>query len=128
MQILHYAGQLKLPALLQDEVAGGEFNAGELKLTKTLLKATTARRVDLGEYEDLYMKRLRQLVQAKVEGRQIVAAPREEAPPVVDLMEALRASVAQAQQNGAGTSARRTLAAKLARGGRRAAKKRTKAG
>ncbi len=131
MQVLHYASQLKMPVTFQDDVADGEFTAAELKLTKTLVAATTDRQVNLGEYEDLYVKRLGRLVQAKVKGEEIVSAPQQAAPPMVDLMEALKASVARAQQNGAGrpaTAARKTLAGKLARGGRRTTKKRSKAG
>ncbi len=48
---------------------------------------------DLTQYKDEYQEQLRQIIDAKVEGRE-VAGPTEEAPPkVVNLMEALRQSL-----------------------------------
>ncbi len=100
MQVLHYAGQLKSPTLFTDDVADSQFTAAELKLTRTLVAATTAKELDLAQYQDLYRERLRQLVQAKVEGRQMVAAPEPAAMPVVNLIDALKASVARTQPSG----------------------------
>jgi DNA end-binding protein Ku len=49
--------------------------------------------VDLKEYPDEYQQGLRQIIDAKIEGREIVA-PEVEAPPkVVNLMDALRRSL-----------------------------------
>jgi DNA end-binding protein Ku len=52
-----------------------------------------------GEYRDEYREALETLVQAKVEGREVAKAPEAAAPAgdVVDLMEALRRSVAAAR-------------------------------
>jgi DNA end-binding protein Ku len=48
---------------------------------------------DLTQYKDEYQDQLRQIIDAKIEGREIVG-PAEEAPPkVVNLMEALRQSL-----------------------------------
>jgi DNA end-binding protein Ku len=48
---------------------------------------------DLTQYKDEYQEQLRQIIDAKVEGREVVQ-PAEEAPPkVVNLMEALRQSL-----------------------------------
>lgn len=50
-------------------------------------------------YTDNYREALQQVIDAKVEGREIVAPPEEEAAPsaAVDLMAALRASVERAK-------------------------------
>ena len=49
--------------------------------------------VDLKEYQDAYQAGLREIIDAKVDGREFVA-PEVEAPPkVVNLMEALRKSL-----------------------------------
>ena len=52
------------------------------------------------EFEDEYRVRLQQLAEQKVEGQEITLAevPSEEPGQVVDLMEALKASVADAKQ------------------------------
>jgi len=49
--------------------------------------------VDFGSYRDEYQDGLRQIIDAKIEGREIVT-PEVEAPPkVVNLMDALRKSL-----------------------------------
>ena len=45
-----------------------------------------------------------QLIEAKVEGKEIVAPPEEQPQQVINLMDALKASVAQAQEAGAATT------------------------
>jgi DNA end-binding protein Ku len=52
------------------------------------------------EFKDEYRERLTILAQEKIEGKEITVAaePSEEPAPVVDLMEALKASVAEAKQ------------------------------
>ena len=52
------------------------------------------------EFEDEYRTRLEELVEQKVEGQEVTvaAAPEEEPTKVVDLMEALKASVAEAKK------------------------------
>jgi len=54
---------------------------------------TFAGDVDFESYRDEYQDGLRQIIDAKIEGREVVA-PQVEAPPkVVNLMEALRKSL-----------------------------------
>ncbi|HET9372168.1 MAG TPA: Ku protein [Vicinamibacterales bacterium] len=48
---------------------------------------------DLTEYKDEYQQELRKIIDAKVAGEEIVAPEVEEAPKVVNLMEALRQSL-----------------------------------
>ena len=64
--------------------------------------------------EDLgseYRQELRKMLEAKLAGEEItVAEPEEEAAPVVDLMEALRASVAEAQGTKSKASPKKTKA------------------
>ena len=48
---------------------------------------------DLTQYKDDYQEQLRGMIDAKVEGREVVTQEEEEAPKVVNLMEALRQSL-----------------------------------
>jgi DNA end-binding protein Ku len=59
-----------------------------------------AMRFDPSEFKDEYKKALERIVEAKVEGREdLVAAPEPQAETaVVDLMSALKASVAKAKE------------------------------
>jgi DNA end-binding protein Ku len=64
----------------------------EVKLAKQVM-GTFEGEVDLQEYRDDYQVGLREIIDAKIEGREVVA-PEVEAPPkVVNLMEALRKSL-----------------------------------
>ena len=49
--------------------------------------------VDLSSYHDAYQSGLRDIIDAKIEGREIVAQEEEAPPKVVNLMEALRKSL-----------------------------------
>jgi DNA end-binding protein Ku len=64
----------------------------EVKLARQVM-STFEGEVDLRSYPDEYQQGLRQIIDAKIEGREIVA-PEVEAPPkVVNLMDALRRSL-----------------------------------
>jgi DNA end-binding protein Ku len=65
----------------------------------------------LDKYPDLYTRKLQQLIEAKVAGKEIVAAPASEGPQVINLMEALKQSVARVQ----GTNSNRKDPRKTAR-------------
>ena len=63
-----------------------------MKLARQV-KSTFEGDVDFASYRDEYQDGLRQIIEAKKEGREVVA-PEVEAPPkVVNLMEALRKSL-----------------------------------
>lgn len=57
------------------------------------------------QYADAYREALVQIVEAKLSGQQIEVAAPEPSAKVVDLMEALKASVAAAKKSGAHTEA-----------------------
>jgi DNA end-binding protein Ku len=95
ISVLHYAEELNKLAAYEDELADGEVTDQELKLAKTLIEATTAEELNLDEYKDLYNERLTKLIEMKVAGQEIVQAPADEGPAVINLMEALKASVEQ---------------------------------
>lgn len=97
MSMLSYESQVRPPSALQDEFEKPTVTKEELRLAETLINASTAEDFDLSKYEDLYTARLTQLIEAKVEGREVVSPPAEEEAPVINLMDALRKSVAQAQ-------------------------------
>ena len=53
--------------------------------------------MDYGRYEDKYLEKVRDLIDAKVEGREIVTPDVEEDPDVLNLMDALRKSISDTQ-------------------------------
>ena len=94
MAMLSYATQVKGVELFEDDVIDAEFSSDELALTEQLIAATTQDEFDISRYENTYTTKLTALIEAKVAGEEIVAAPEAEQPKVVELMDALRASVA----------------------------------
>lgn len=64
----------------------------EMKLARQVI-ATFDSELDLKEYKDEYREGLRQIIDAKISGEEVVAPEVQEPPKVVDLMEALRRSL-----------------------------------
>src|ERR687883_19987 len=64
----------------------------EVKLARQVM-GTFEGTVDLKTYEDEYQVGLREIIDAKIEGREVVAQEVEAPPKVVNLMEALRKSL-----------------------------------
>ena len=97
MEVLSFKEQVKNPADFEDEVDEADFSDDELELTKKLIEATTTEEFDIGKFENVYHDKLKELIEAKIEGKEIVAPPDEQPEQVINLMDALKASVAQAQ-------------------------------
>ncbi|MBL8296519.1 MAG: Ku protein [Bryobacterales bacterium] len=85
----------------QDEVrAIDEFrtNSGlvqdrELMMATSLVEALSAP-FDVTKYRDTYRETLRSMIEAKIQGQEVVAAPeQQELAPVIDIMEALKSSL-----------------------------------
>jgi DNA end-binding protein Ku len=97
MSVLNYADQVKQPADFEDLIPEMSIKAGEMKLARTLIESTSSDDVDLSAYKDTYTEKLREIVEAKVAGQEVVVPPDEEDTPVVNLMDALRRSVARSR-------------------------------
>ena len=68
----------------------------QLKLSKMLVESMSKQFVDIS-MKDNYQDALREMIQAKIEGKEIVML-KEEETPVVDIMSALKASIEQAKK------------------------------
>jgi DNA end-binding protein Ku len=73
------------------QVEKKEVNKDELKLAISLVESMTTSLKDL-DLTDHYSEALRELVEAKIAGKEVVSAP-EEPKPVVDIMTALKESI-----------------------------------
>jgi DNA end-binding protein Ku len=93
MQQLHFATEVR--SALEVEVAKPDVKAPELKLAKQLIEQQTANSFDPSAYLDDVRVRIEAAIQKKVEGHEIslAEAPPETGGKVIDLMEALRASL-----------------------------------
>src|SRR5437773_383660 len=93
MYTLRHANEIRSMDAI-DELQGlpETVKPGEVKLAEQVI-GTFEGDVDFASYRDEYQNGLREIIDAKIEGRDIVA-PEVEAPPkVVNLMEALRKSL-----------------------------------
>lgn len=93
MSVLVYESQIKQPSSFKDELVELELNDQEMNLTRQLISALVDEDFDLGRYTDKYVEKLTQLIESKVEGKELVSPPDDEAPHVINLMDALKESV-----------------------------------
>jgi DNA end-binding protein Ku len=92
MQQLLYAGEVR--SMKELEIPKTEVKAAELKLAKQLIESQASDKFDPGAYTDEVAARIEAAVQKKVEGQEITMAEAPEGgAQVIDLMEALRASL-----------------------------------
>lgn len=95
MTVLQHQQELKTPTGFEEHVDDLDVAEQELKLTKQLVTGMTQKNWDFGEYKDTYQQRLTELIEAKVEGKELVKPPEAEVPTIINLMDALKASIEQ---------------------------------
>ncbi len=92
MQQLLYAGEVR--SIKEIEIPKTEVKDAELKLAQQLIEQQASNKFDPGAYKDEVRDRIEAAVQKKVEGQEITMAEEPEGgAQVIDLMEALRASL-----------------------------------
>jgi len=97
LTVLNVARKVKSVDEFKDELPEQEMTKEELALTKTLIEASLIDDFDFKSYKDVYVDRLSELIKMKIDGQEIVEAPHAEEPKILNLMEALKKSVAEAQ-------------------------------
>jgi len=70
----------------------------ELNMAKMLINSMDTP-FDPAKYKDEYQERLRALIETKISGKEVIAAEPESAGKVIDLMEALKASIEKAKKD-----------------------------
>jgi len=97
LETLYYAEDIRPRDEIDQAVAETEVQEAELEMARQLV-ASLVGEFEPEEFENVYRGELKAMLEAKLAGEEIVA-PEQPAPaPVVDLMEALKESVAQAQK------------------------------
>jgi DNA end-binding protein Ku len=93
MHTLHHAAEIRsMDAVDELGSVPTTVKPGEIKLAKQVIEMFEAP-LDLQDYKDEYREGLQAIIDAKIAGQEVVAPAVEEAPKVVNLMEALRKSL-----------------------------------
>ncbi len=114
MTVLNLDAEISKPAAFKDEVPDVESSKEELGLAKTLIKGLSTDKLDYAQYKDVYTEKLAKLIEAKVEGKELVAPPAQPHGEVINLMDALRQSVANVQKTVPEKPAKKMAASKPA--------------
>ena len=102
-----------------------EIKPAELNLAKQIVQQVATATFDPKKYKDDVQVRMRELIQKKVEGQEITMAPEAPAGKVIDLMEALKASLGMSKGAGAEVERKPALAAEATETKKRATKKKS---
>src|SRR5450432_4139535 len=82
----------------------------ELAMAKMLI-ATLEAEFEPQKYHDSYRENLQKMIEAKIEGRNVVATPTAHVAPVIDIMEALKKSLAEKRKPAQAATASASAAA-----------------
>jgi DNA end-binding protein Ku len=97
LYVLRFAEELRDPATYFGKIAAIKADAGQLKLAKQLIDSYT-RPLDLDKFKDTYEAAVRELVEAKLANKPLPKEPTKPRGKVIDLMSALRESLATKQK------------------------------
>ena len=108
LETMHWPDEIRVPEF--DELSKKvEVRDQEVKMARQLIQQLSDE-FKPDEFEDEYRVRLQELAEQKVEGQEVTVAqePEAEPAPVVDIMEALKASVSEAKKRKTETESKST--------------------
>ncbi len=123
MQQLHYAEEIRPRS--EVPLGEGQVKEAELKLAVQLVEQISTDEFRPESYQDDVRQRVRNLIQKKVDGEEISVAPAEthQGAQIIDLMEALKASLSSRGASGRGEPAPAPVSAVASSERRRPAKR-----
>jgi DNA end-binding protein Ku len=101
MSMLNYDEEIKSPDEMASALKKPRRINRQVQLAQALIRNWYTREFDFTAYDDHYRKKVKELIKAKVEGREVVTQrEEEEEPQVVNLLDALKRSVAETSHRG----------------------------
>jgi DNA end-binding protein Ku len=100
MAMLNYVPEIREPEAVVGALPKLAAGDKKVRLAERLIESWGDDDFDFSKYEDHYLKKVRELIEQKVKGHEIVAPEEEEEPEVINLMEALEKSVARGHSRG----------------------------
>jgi len=99
MHALYYKNEIKDISKLSELKSLPKVTKEEIELARVLIEKLSKEKLELEQFKDEYSEKLKQLIKAKVEGKQIVEEEaREKEVKAKSLMEALKASVEEVEK------------------------------
>ena len=111
LETLYYAEDIRAREEIDEAVGETEIQDAELEMARQLV-ASLVGDFEPDQFVNEYRGELRAMLEAKLAGEEIVAPEQPEPAPVVDLMQALKDSVAQAQKGKQPAAAKKPAARK----------------
>ncbi|HEX5105177.1 MAG TPA: Ku protein [Pirellulaceae bacterium] len=96
LAMLNYDEEIRDPAETVGPIEAPSGMARKVELAQSLIDSWTADDFDFTHYDDPYRERVQALIEAKLQGRTFTAPKEETAPPVINLMDALKKSLSTA--------------------------------
>jgi DNA end-binding protein Ku len=118
LETLYYPDEVRATEV---DTGGAKVTDRELDMANTLIELLR-KPFEPEEYQDHYREALSQLIEAKLEGRDVVKAPAARETKVIDLADALRKSVEAARKGGKPKPAAKSATRRPARTARRTRK------
>jgi DNA end-binding protein Ku len=122
LETLYFAEDIRPRAEIEEAVGESEVSRPELDMAVQLVESMKGE-FDPEDYRNDYRDTLRAMLEAKLAGEEIAVPEAPEPAPVIDLMEALKASVEQAKEDR--EPAKKPARKKAASGGRKRASARS---
>jgi DNA end-binding protein Ku len=118
LELLFFADDVRSKSEIEEAVEATELKDAELQLAEQVINSL-AGDWNPEDFENEYRRDLRAMLEAKLSGEEIARPEPVAETPVIDLMEALRRSVADAQEAKQKPAAKKTKASSSGTGSRR---------
>jgi DNA end-binding protein Ku len=122
LETLFFAEDVRSREEIEEAVGGTEVKDAELELARQVIGSLEGE-FEAEDFENQYRTELRQMLEAKLEGQEITRPEPQPEAPVVDLMDALKRSVAEVQERAGADGGKAKASAKAPARRRAAAKK-----
>lgn len=96
LYLLYYANEIRGTETITELNYKADIHENEIKMATSLINNMSSD-FNIGDYRNEYKEALKELIQAKIEGKEVVSPP-ETQNNIIDLMEALKASVEATEQ------------------------------
>jgi DNA end-binding protein Ku len=95
MAMLNFDEEIRRPREVVAAAKVSRVGGRKVQLAQTLVRSWFNRDFDFTAYDDRYREKVKELIDAKSHGRELVAPEEDETPEVINLMDALKKSLAR---------------------------------